>query len=96
MVRGVSDVSIVDEIVYQQLFLAAQAEADIDEVFNKLEFQAMVIQSNTIEDQRLIGMFANSIRAYCMANAMAFERCKQSRDYVQLERLIQEWGYKDE
>jgi len=96
MAKNITDLSAIDSKSYRQLVLTAKAEANIDEVFNKLEFQAMVIQSGTIDDQQLIGMFANSIKTYCMTNATAFEHCKQSRNYVQLERLIQEWGYKDD
>jgi len=66
MAKNITDLSAIDSKSYRQLVLTAKAEANIDEVFNKLEFQAMVIQSGTIDDQQLIGMFANSIKTYLL------------------------------
>ncbi|MFD1421401.1 hypothetical protein [Lactiplantibacillus songbeiensis] len=50
MAKNIVDLSSIDSKSYHQLVLTAKAEANIDEVSNKLEFQTMGIQSGTIDD----------------------------------------------
>lgn len=70
------------------LEVEAQMDANIDEVFNRLEVQAFLILNQVADTEALVGMFAKPIKLYCVANAEAYQRCKKVRDYYNLDKLI--------
>jgi len=78
------------------LITNSQLDVNIDEVFNKLEYQAWLILSDNVDDVQLLDMFSKSIVAYCTTNNKAYQVCQKSRKYTNLDKLLIKWGESDE
>ncbi|MCT0160983.1 hypothetical protein [Lactiplantibacillus pentosus] len=90
--QGFRSIDSVPKRTLNQLILAGQEKANIDEVFNQLEYQAWIIFSGQIDESQLQDMFSKSVVVYCQINAEAFRTCQKSRTYTNLNKLLEKWG----